>query len=151
MEETKNDTFPFFSCAVDVFCLVKITLQYLEHPWIIKMLLLVCLRDLFVAFPKVKQLFRNTTQRYALRQCGYRWHGVCENMGGYVEQLSPPVVWDFTPEQVRHPDKLTQFEKRILCPWQCQRDAIYSTVLGPGLCLLSTIEHCSAPSRGRRI
>lgn len=56
VEETKNSTFPFTSCRVVAFHLVTTTLQCFEHPWVVKMLTLVCLKNLFPAFPKVNYL-----------------------------------------------------------------------------------------------
>ena len=53
VEETKNGTFPFISCRVVAFHLVAMTLQYFEHPRVIRMLTLVCLKNLLPAFPKV--------------------------------------------------------------------------------------------------
>lgn len=55
VEETKNGTFPFI-CRVGAFHLVTMTLQYFEHPWVIGMLTLVCLKNLLPAFPKVNRL-----------------------------------------------------------------------------------------------
>lgn len=40
VEERKNGTFSF-SCGVDVFCIVTMSLQFLEHPWVIRVLILV--------------------------------------------------------------------------------------------------------------
>lgn len=52
-DEMNNGTFPFFSCGVDVVSLFTITLQYLEHPWVAKILILTCFKNMFPAFPKV--------------------------------------------------------------------------------------------------
>lgn len=57
VEKATNGTFPVF-CEVDVFCLVGMTLQYLEHTWVIRMALLMCSKNLFLAFPKVITLFQ---------------------------------------------------------------------------------------------
>jgi len=31
-----------------------------------------------------------------------------ENMGRYLENFSPPMVWNFTPEQLQDPDEVTE-------------------------------------------
>lgn len=81
MEETKKGTFPFISCRVVPFHLVTTTVQYFEHPRLIKMVALVCLENLFPAFPQVNRLLRNITRGCALRQRDGGWQGVWGNMG----------------------------------------------------------------------
>ena len=56
VEETENGTFPFFFCGAGIFFLVTITLQYLDHPWVTKILLLVLLKNIVSAFSKVNQV-----------------------------------------------------------------------------------------------
>ena len=60
VEEIQNGTFATFFC--DVFSLVTITSQYLEHPWVVKILLLVFLRNIASVLSKVNKQFRNMTQ-----------------------------------------------------------------------------------------
>ena len=67
-----------------------------EHPCVTHILLLLTLKNGFSLFSKVKQLFRNLTQEFALRQSGGRRQGVCKNIGRYLPQLSPLIVLNFT-------------------------------------------------------
>lgn len=54
----------------DAVCLVTVALQTLQHPPIIRMPMLVCLKNVFLlVFPKINCLFRNFTQGYGLTQC----------------------------------------------------------------------------------
>ncbi|XP_042655671.1 ubiquitin carboxyl-terminal hydrolase 4 isoform X3 [Tyto alba] len=58
------------------------------------------------------QKIGNTTQRSAPKRNSYGWHGMWENMGRYLESFSPPMVWNFTPEQLQHPDEVIECLKR---------------------------------------
>ena len=75
--EIQNGTFATFFC--DVFSLITITSQYLEQPWVVKILLLVFLRNIASVLSKVNKQFKNMTQ--APREHGHGWHGMWENMG----------------------------------------------------------------------
>ena len=83
MQEIQNGTFTTFFSVV--FCLITKAFQYLEHPWVVKVLLLVVLRNIVSAFSKVNKLFRNMTQ--ALWQRGHGWQGLWDNMGRYLENF----------------------------------------------------------------
>lgn len=45
----------------------------------------------------------------ALRQCGYGWQGTWENMDRCLERFTPPMVWNFSPEQVWNPDEVIEY------------------------------------------
>ena len=82
------------------FRLVTAAFENFEYPWDVQAstLLLLGLLNVFkVLFRVTKNCFNNTTQRSALRLNSHGWHGMWENMGRYLENFSPPVVWNFTP------------------------------------------------------
>ncbi|KAJ7412848.1 hypothetical protein WISP_94157 [Willisornis vidua] len=43
--------------------------------------------------------------------CNAEWHGKWEDMGQYLESFSPPVMWKFTPEQLKDPVRITSHVK----------------------------------------
>ncbi|KAK4823738.1 hypothetical protein QYF61_006007 [Mycteria americana] len=77
-------------------------------------LLLLLLNVLQVLF-KLKQLFKNTTQRRASRLDSYEWQGMWDSMGKYLGQWAPPVFWNFTTEQVQNPEKLVKYLEKVCC------------------------------------
>ena len=101
MEEIREDTFqqflslPFTSPS---FCrareLITIALENFEYPWYVQtsVPLLQCVRNVFQIMFQIKQLFKNITQRCALRQDG---------MGRCLEQWASPVICNCTSEQFR--------------------------------------------------
>ena len=92
--------------------LITAAFQYLGYPWSDIILLLLGL--VFVFFPKVKQFIKNIIQGPVPRQsCG--WQGVWGDLGRYLSRFSPPMVLNFTPEQVQNPRKLVQCLKDV-CP-----------------------------------
>ena len=48
----------------------------------------------------------------APRQRGHGWQGMWENMDRYLENFSPPMVWNFTPEQVQDRDEVIECLKK---------------------------------------
>jgi len=61
--------------------LVTIALENFEYPWDVQIntLLLLCVANVLQV--KIKQLFKNITQRSALRQNSYEWRGLWDCMG----------------------------------------------------------------------
>ncbi|KAK4825785.1 hypothetical protein QYF61_002348 [Mycteria americana] len=81
--------------------------------------------------PLIKQLFKNTTQRSALRLDSNEWQGVCDSMGKYLGQQAPPVFWNFTPEQVQNPEKLVEYLEKVCChPGNSRETQITATCQG---------------------
>lgn len=62
MEEIQSGT---FFCDVSSF--ITIAYQSLEHPWAVKILLLVFLGNIILILSKVSKQFKNITQRSVLR------------------------------------------------------------------------------------
>lgn len=100
MEAIQNGIFT--TCFCDVFSLVTITLQYLEHPWVIKILPLVFLRNMVSPFSSLTSYLE--TCPAAVWLC-VAW----QNMGRYLERFSPPKLWNFTPETAWDPDELLEW------------------------------------------
>ena len=88
------------------------------------MFLLLCLLNVFQVLLKVKTLFKNTTQRSAPRLDSHGWHGMWENVGRYLENFSPTVVWNFTPKQLRDRDKVTEYLKGKCCGYSKEAQLI---------------------------
>lgn len=40
------------------------------------------------------------------------WHGKSKEMGQYLENFSPPMIWKFTSEQLQDPVKIISYVKR---------------------------------------
>lgn len=140
-------TFPFSK-------IVTIALKNSEYPWDVQtsIFLLVCFLNMFLVLFKVKQLFKNTTQRSALRQVGYRWQAAWEDMCRYLSQLSPPMVWKFIPEQVQSSKKLTEcLEEVCLDPHilpQLQLAALCWGLACAYRVITNTIEHPQGEGQG---
>ena len=108
----------------------------------ISMLLMLSLLNVFQLLFKVKQLFMNILQRSAPRLDSYEWQRVGVDMGVYLKQWAPPVVWNFTSEQLQNPEK---FGRGMLLPWQSWRAKNHCSVLGPGPFLLRPVQYFTAP------
>ena len=65
--------------------LLTITFQYLEHPWVVKVLLLIFLRNIASFLSDVNKQFRNMTQ--APQQNGHVWQGMWEKMGQVSREI----------------------------------------------------------------
>ncbi|XP_071890629.1 uncharacterized protein [Anas platyrhynchos] len=120
LEETRSSTFPssFNPVTIALGC------------WATSMFLLLCL-DVFLFFDNDEQLFQNTTHRSAPTQDSYEWQGEWEDMGRFLEQLAPPVLWKFTPEQLQNPKKLAEcLKKGCCCPGFSRQTQIAATCWG---------------------
>lgn len=62
---------------------VKIVFEKSEYSWDVQTSML-CLLHVFPLLSMVKQIFKNSTQRSALRQEGYGWQGMWEDTGRYL-------------------------------------------------------------------
>lgn len=67
----------------------------------------------FLVLSVVKPPLQNTSQRCALRQVGWGWQGVWEEMGRYVSPFLHGL--EFAPYQMQNPKKLTECFKKV-CP-----------------------------------
>ena len=87
------------------FRLVTIGLENVKHPGDLQtsMILLLCLLNTFLVLSKFNRLFIKATQRSALLQC----QAVCEDISMPLEECTPSVLWNSTPEQVQVPEKLS--------------------------------------------
>ena len=63
MEEIQNGTIAAILYNVSSF--ITTTFQYLEHPWVVKIHLLVLLGNIVLVLSKVNKQFKNITQRSA--------------------------------------------------------------------------------------
>lgn len=65
-----------------------------------------------------------------------------ENMGRYLENFSPPMVWDFTLEQLQDADKVTEYLKGKCCGYsrEAQLMALCWTLASIYQTLLSTMQ-----------
>ena len=87
------------------FSLVTVVLENTTYAGDVQtsMILLLCLLNTFLVLSVFKPHFRNTTQRSALLQC----QAVCEDISMPLEECTPSVLWNSTPEQMQVPEKLS--------------------------------------------
>ena len=146
--ETYFFSFPFSSRQITV------ALENFEYPWDVQtsMFLLLCLLNVFQVLSKVKQSFKNTFRKSAPRLNSRGWHGVWENMGRYLESFSPPMVWNFTPEQLQDPDKVTDYLKGKCCGYskEAQLIALCWALASIYQTLLDTVQHPQGEGRENR-
>ncbi|KAM6104279.1 uncharacterized protein LJ206_019086 isoform 2-T2 [Theristicus caerulescens] len=113
MQEIQNGTFAAF--FYDVSSFITTTFLYLEHPWVVKIYLLIVLGNIVLVLSKVNKHFKNIIQRSAPRLDSYEWQGVWESMGKCLGRRALPVFWNFTPEQVQNPEKLVEHLEKVCC------------------------------------
>lgn len=91
-----------------------------EYSWDVQthMFLLLYLPNALQILSEVKQLLKSSTQRSVLRQESYEWQGEWEDMGRHLKQWAHPVLWKFTPEQLKNPKKLVECLKKVSLSWQ---------------------------------
>ncbi|KAK4832073.1 hypothetical protein QYF61_020629 [Mycteria americana] len=58
----------------------------------------------------VNKKFKNIIQRAVPRLDSYEWQGVWDSMGKCLSYWTPPVFWNFTPEQAQNPEKLVKYK-----------------------------------------
>ena len=124
----RNQSFPFSSR------LVTVSLENFEylHDVQTSMLLLLCVMTVFQVMFKIKQLFKNIMQRSAPRCDISEWQGVWDNMARCPEHWAPPVVWNFTSEQLQNPEKLVEYLEKICCsPGNPEEAQITAACWGP--------------------
>lgn len=79
------------------------------------MFLLLELLNVFQVLFKVKQLFKNTTQRSVLRLDSDEWQGVWDRIHKCLGQWSPPTFCNYTSEQVQYTEKLVKYLEKVFC------------------------------------
>ncbi|XP_054671609.1 uncharacterized protein LOC129202590 [Grus americana] len=89
--------------------------KVLVHPYVSSLILLIntagilrVLWSLVSSWFKGRQLLSEAIVKRALRQPIPGWQGVWKDLGRFLGRLSPPIAWDFTPEQASNPSKLTR-------------------------------------------
>lgn len=60
-------------------------------------------------FRVTHRFLKKTTQKSVLRLESYKQLSVWKSTGKCLGQWAPPVLWNFTPEQVQDPDKLVKY------------------------------------------
>ncbi|XP_039240626.1 uncharacterized protein LOC120323903 [Pipra filicauda] len=99
--------------GTDVDTLIMQAPAVLVHPYMICLIListvsiLWCLWNLVSSWYKRKQILNEVMSKCALKRPVPGWQGVWKDLGRFLGRLSPPIAWDFTPEQVFNPGKLT--------------------------------------------
>ncbi|GAB0209721.1 hypothetical protein GRJ2_003437800 [Grus japonensis] len=88
--------------------------KVLVHPYVSCLILLIntvdilwSLWNLILSWCKRRQLLGEAILKCALRRPVLGWQGVWKDLGRFLGRLSPPIAWDFTPEQASNPSKLT--------------------------------------------
>ncbi|XP_075595208.1 uncharacterized protein LOC142599193 [Balearica regulorum gibbericeps] len=101
--------------AFDVDGFIMQAPKVLVHPYVSSLILLIhtagilrVLWSLVLSWFKGRQLLSEAILKRALRQPVPGWQGVWKDLGRFLGRLSPPIAWDFTPEQASNPSKLTR-------------------------------------------
>jgi len=106
----KNGTFPSFHSG-----LITTVWEYFEDPSVTHVLLFLILNNQFHFLSKISRLFRKLTWESVPKQSCGEWLGVWDDVSRYLSRVSPPIVLNFTPEQVLNPKKLVEC-LRVVCP-----------------------------------
>ena len=110
MNNIRNGTSSFFHSG-----LITTVSEYFEYPCVTHILLFLILNNGFPLLSKISRLFRKLTRESVPKQSCGRWQGVWEDIGRYLSRVSPPIVLNFTPEQVQNPKNLIEC-LRVVCP-----------------------------------
>lgn len=136
-------TLPLFSSRR-----VMVAFQNFKYPWDVhtSMFSLLCLLSALLS--KVKQILKSVIQRSVLRQDSYEWQGEWEDKGRHLEQWAPPMLWKFTPEQLRNPKKMEQcLKKGCHHPGSTRHTQITATCWGLVYAYQATLNTNPAPPR----
>ena len=68
---------------------------------------------------KIKQLFKNITQRSSVRWGSSELQGLWDGKGRHLEPWALPVIRNFTPEQLKNPEKTVEYLEKICCHPGC--------------------------------
>ncbi|GAB0207263.1 hypothetical protein GRJ2_003191900 [Grus japonensis] len=100
--------------GIDVDGFIMQAPKVLVHPYVSCLILLIntagilrVLWNLVLSWFKGRQLLSEAILKCALRRQVPGWQGVWKDLGRFLGRLSPPIAWDFTPEQASNPGKLT--------------------------------------------
>ena len=149
-EEIQNGSVTTF--FYDVSSFITVTFQYFEHPWAVKILLLILLGNIVSVLSKVGKQFKNIIQRSAPRLNNYEWQGVWDKMGKYLGQWAPPVFWNFTPEQVQNPEKLVEYLDKVCChPGNSREMQIIATCWGLAHAYRALFNTIQCPQREEKV
>lgn len=84
------------------------------------------LLDVFQSLFKIKQLFKNITQRSALK-LDLMSDREGDNMGRYLKEWTPWALWNFIPEQLQNPEKTVKYLEKVCCHSVNSREAQITT------------------------
>lgn len=113
--------------------LITIALENSEYPQDVQTstFLLLGLLNVFQVLFMAEQLFKNTTQRSALRLDSDEWQGVWDSIGKCLGQWSTPTFWNYTSEQEQNPENLVKYFEKVFChPGNSRKTQITATRLG---------------------
>ena len=99
--------------GIDVDGFIMQAPEVLVHPYVSCLILLIntigilwVLWNMISSWCKRRQLLGEAILKCALRRPVPGWQGVWKDLGRFLGRLSPPIAWDFTPEQASNPGKL---------------------------------------------
>ncbi|XP_074788487.1 uncharacterized protein LOC141973621 [Athene noctua] len=88
-----------------------------NYPWSLQASMIVaqCFLNVCLILVLAMQHFSNNSsaRKPAPRSDNDEWQGVWEKMGKGLSWWSLPMLWNFTPEQMQSPDKLTECLERV--------------------------------------
>ena len=100
--------------GIDVDGFIMQAPEVLVHPYVSCLILLIStigilwvLWNPVSSWCKRRQLLGEAILKCALRRPVPGWQGVWKDLSRFLGRLSPPIAWDFTPEQASNPGKLT--------------------------------------------
>ncbi|KAM9590504.1 uncharacterized protein ACIBXB_005765 [Morphnus guianensis] len=101
--------------GIDVDCFIMQAPEVLVHPYVSCSILLIntggilwVLWNLVSSWYKRRQVSGEAILKCALKRPVPGWQGGWKDLGRFLGRLSPPIIWDFTPEQASNPGKLTR-------------------------------------------
>jgi len=131
--KTRGDTFPHTFAPLLSFRLVLTAFENFEYLLDAQAstLLLFCLLNVFQVLFMAKQVVNNMVQRPAPGLDSCEWLGVWDNMGKYLRQWTPPMIFKLTPEKVQNADKLVKYLQKVCChPGNSREAQITATCWG---------------------
>lgn len=97
----------------------------------------------------VRQGVKNSSQRSALRQDGYRWQGLGGDVGRFLSRLPPPMALEFSPEQMWYPTALLKGFRKVCPDAGSARDLQLAKLSEKSLDLLPDAQEANPDTRSR--
>ncbi|XP_061852038.1 uncharacterized protein LOC133625402 [Colius striatus] len=114
--EAMGQSTSFSSARTDLDNSVTQTSQVLSHPYTRVLILLINMVGILYILWNLEssgyqrvQICDGNMLKCPLKRPVPGWQGMWMNLGKFLGRLSPPVIWDFTSEQIKNPALLTRY------------------------------------------